>query len=152
MKEIKHTGDFAFTVIYEWDDDFNVRVKVFEITARTGDTDKPLYLLKDWESSEDNTQNTDEAEVFAEGYVNWEGHGNWEFSGVHLCGKELFDNFTNCQIASRKQHFVNCSNSIQSFQNSILTHCQHSIFNCCGFNFRCWPSGNCQIFNFVVHY
>lgn len=93
-ERVIHYGDYdGFSVVYTWKDDISVKVKVYEILGAYEDKTR-LYGIKGGISSNDNTTEFDNAEISAEGYINWDGHGNWEFADLHLCGRDSFEQWS----------------------------------------------------------
>jgi hypothetical protein len=86
--------DLDVTVIYE-NRDYSVSFECYEIVGhiqgKTQEFDVPLYELKGWKSSGDETNDISKARTMIRGFVKWDGCSHYYFSEedngyLHLCG------------------------------------------------------------------
>lgn len=95
MKEVKDWSDIGFTVVFESEPGLSLDFKVFEITGHTKDEKTGEYAIPEYEkkganSSEDTTENIEEAQTLLRGRIKWDACSHVYFGDdngySHLCG------------------------------------------------------------------
>ena len=74
MKKTTHevmANPFGFIVYWEYED-FRASFKAYQVVGRYLDN-KPMFFEKDFESSDQTVDDTEEAEIYLSGTVKWDG-------------------------------------------------------------------------------
>ena len=94
-------GDFGFRLCWEASD-YWMNVHVFEITARDGKDDRPMFPKMGAQSRPDDVYSHEEAEPYLTGFVKWDGCSEFDIGQPHWCGAS--DYVKHCALLKHIYH------------------------------------------------